>query len=380
MDLSTKASVTITGFDKPSIKWVFRTLIFFTAAALLGLWVFQQNVKFILLLMLALLFAIAMEPAVSALAKRGWKRGAATGVVMLGLVLMASAFVALFGGVLFSQASSLISDLPSLVTNLTEWVSKTFNQDINPDTLIKELNIQPAQVAGWAGNFAGGFVGIITSIVGGLFQVLTLLLFSFYLAADAPRLRRTIGSMMSPSAQHVLVTTWDITVKKTGGFVISKLLMALASATAHSLFFAAIGLPYWLPLGLITGITSQFIPTVGTYIGILIPVLFAAFSEPISAVYIIIFALIYQQFENYLLSPRLSQLTMDIHPAVAFGSVIVFANLFGAVGAIVSVPIAAAMVALLDTYGKRYELIPELFEIERAQGKKSKKVKSETES
>jgi predicted PurR-regulated permease PerM len=380
MDLSPKASVTITGFDKPSIKWVFRTLILFTAAALLGLWIFQQNVKFILLLMLALLFAIAMEPAVSALAKRGWKRGAATGVVMLGLTLLASAFVALFGGVLFSQASSLISDLPSLVTKFTEWVSATFNQDVNPDTLIKELNIQPAQVAGWAGNFAGGFVGIITAIVGGLFQVLTLLLFSFYLAADAPRLRRTIGSMMSPSAQKVLVTTWDITVKKTGGFVISKLLMALASATAHSLFFAAIGLPYWLPLGLITGITSQFIPTVGTYIGILIPVLFAAFSDPISAVYIIIFALVYQQFENYLLSPRLSQLTMDIHPAVAFGSVIVFANLFGAVGAIVSVPIAAAMVALLDTYGKRYELIPELAEIEKAQGKKSKKDKSESES
>jgi predicted PurR-regulated permease PerM len=380
MDLSPKASITITGFDKPSIRWVFRTLILFTAAALLGLWIFQQNVKFILLLMLALLFAIAMEPAVSALAKRGWKRGAATGVVMLGLVLLASAFVALFGSVLFSQASSLVSDLPSLVTNLTEWVSATFNQDVNPDTLIEELNIQPAQVAGWAGNFAGGFVGILTAILGGLFQVLTLLLFSFYLAADAPRLRRKIGSMMSPSAQEVLATTWDITVKKTGGFVISKLLMALASAVAHSLFFAAIGLPYWLPLGLITGITSQFIPTVGTYLGILIPVLFAAFNEPISAVYIIIFALIYQQFENYLLSPRLSQLTMDIHPAVAFGSVIVFANLFGAVGAIVSVPIAAAMVALLDTYGKRYELIPDLAEIEKAQGKKSKKEKSETES
>ena len=380
MDLSSKASITITGFDKPSIKWVFRTLILFTAAALLGLWIFQQNVKFILLLMLALLFAIAMEPAVSALAKRGWKRGAATGVVMLGLVILASAFVALFGGVLFSQASSLISDLPALVTNLTEWASTTFNQDLNPDTFLSELNVQPAQVAGWAGNFAGGFVGILSAIVGGLFQVLTLLLFSFYLAADAPRLRRTIGSMMSPSAQHVLVTTWDITVKKTGGFVISKLLLALASATAHSLFFAAIGLPYWLPLGLITGITSQFIPTVGTYIGILIPVLFAAFNEPISAVYIIIFALIYQQIENYLLSPRLSELTMDIHPAVAFGSVIVFANLFGAVGAIVSVPIAAAMVALLDTYGKRYELIPELAEIEKTQGKKAKKEKSETES
>jgi predicted PurR-regulated permease PerM len=380
MDLSPKASVTITGFDKPSIKWVFRTLILFTAAALLGLWVFQQNVKFILLLLLALLFAIAMEPAVSALANRGWRRGAATGVVMLGLVLLASGFVALFGGILFSQASSLISDLPALVTNLTEWVSATFNQDVDPDTIIDELNIQPAQIAGWAGNFAGGFVGIVSAIIGGLFQVLTLLLFSFYLAADAPRLRRTIGSMVSPSAQKVFVTTWDITVKKTGGFVISKVLLALASATAHSLFFAAIGLPYWLPLGLITGITSQFIPTVGTYIGILIPVLFATFTSPIDAVYILIFALIYQQIENYLLTPRLSQLTMDIHPAIAFGSVIVFANLFGAVGAIVSVPIAAALVALLDTYRKRYELIPELAEIEKSEAKKSKKEKLETES
>jgi predicted PurR-regulated permease PerM len=64
---------------------------------------------------------------------------------------------------------------------------------------------------------------------------------------------------------------------------------------------------------------------------------------------------------------------MDIHPAVAFGSVIVFANLFGAVGAIVSIPVAAALVALLDTYGKRYELIPELAETEQSQGKKAKK-------
>ena len=137
------------------------------------------------------------------------------------------------------------------------------------------------------------------------------------------------------------------------------------------MFFAAIGLPYWLPLGLITGVTSQFIPTVGTFIGILIPVLFAVFNNPMDAVLIIICASVYQQIENYLLSPRLSRITMDIHPAVAFGSVIVFANLFGAVGAIVSVPVAAALVALLDTYGKRYELIPELAELE------SKKVKGE---
>lgn len=380
MSTSPKEPSRAIGFDKASIKWVFRTLILFTAASLLGLWVFQKNVSFILLLMLALLLAIAMEPAVSALANKGWRRGSATGLVMLGVTIVAGAFIALFGGILFSQASSLISDLPVLVTNLTNWVNSTFNQDLDPEALITQLNIQPAQIAEWASNFAGGIVGVVSGIVGALFQLLTLALFSFYLSADAPRIRKTIGAMMNPVAQKVAVTTWDITVKKTGGFVVSKLLLALASAIAHSLFFAAIGLPYWLPMGIITGITSQFIPTIGTYIGILIPVLFAVFNNPIDALLIIVFASVYQQIENYLLTPRLSRITMDIHPAVAFGSVIVFANLFGAVGAIVSIPVAAALVALLDTYGKRYELIPELAEIEKAHSKKSKKYGSETES
>ena len=350
----------VTGFNKAAIKWIFRTLTIFIAMAALGYWIFSQNVNFILLLAVSLLFAIAMEPAVSSLANRGWRRGGATGLVMLSIFLVSVGFLTLFGGILFSQASSLISNLPVTIENLTEWVNRTFNQEFDPNTIINQLNIQPSQIAGAAGNFAGGIVGIVSGIVGALFQVLTLALFVFYFSADAPRLRRQIGSMMNPKAQHVLDTTWDITVKKTGGYVISKVIMAAASATAHAIFFSLVGVPYWLPLAIITGITSQFIPTIGTYLGILIPVLFVVFTEPRLALFIIIFAALYQQLENYLISPRLSKITMDIHPAIAFGSVIVFANLFGVVGAIVSVPIAAAMVALFDTYGKRYELIPEL--------------------
>ena len=346
--------------DKAGIKWVLRTLIIFIAMATIGFWIFRQNLSFILLLAVSLLIAIAMEPAVSALANRGWRRGAATGLVMFSIFLTLIGFLTLFGGLLFSQATSLISNLPGTVENLTEWVNQTFNQQLDPNTIISKLNIQPAQLAGAAGNFAGGIVGLISGIIGALFQVLTLTLFVFYFSADAPRLRRQIGSMMNSSAQQVLDTTWDITVKKTGGYVISKVIMAVAAATAHAIFFSIIGVPSWLPLAIITGITSQFIPTIGTYLGILIPVLFVVFTDPNLALYIIIFAALYQQLENYLISPRLSKITMDIHPAIAFGSVIVFANLFGVVGAFVSVPIAAAMVALFDTYGKRYELIAEL--------------------
>jgi predicted PurR-regulated permease PerM len=348
------------GLDKAAVKWVLRTLIIFTAMATIGFWIFSKNLNFILLLAVSWLIAIAMEPAVTALANRGWRRGAATGLVMFGIFLVSIGFLTLFGGILFSQATSLITNLPVTVANLTEWVNQTFNQQLDPNTMINQLNVEPAQLAGAAGNFAGGIVGVVSGIVGALFQTLTLALFVFYFSADAPRLRRQIGSMMNPRAQHILDTTWDITVKKTGGYVISKVIMAVASGTAHAIFFSIIGVPYWLPLAIITGITSQFIPTIGTYLGILIPVLFVVFRDPNLAIFIIIFAAIYQQIENYLLSPRLSKITMDIHPAIAFGSVIVFANLFGVVGAFVSVPIAAAMVALLDTYGKRYELISEL--------------------
>ena len=323
----------------------------------IGFWIFSQNLNFILLLAVSLLIAIAMDPAVTALAARGWRRGVATTLIMLSIFLLVIGFLTLFGGILFSQAASLISNLPEIVTNFTAWVNQTFNQQLDPATIVAQLNLQPSQLAGAAGNFAGGIVGVISGIIGALFQVLTLALFVFYFSADAPRIRRQIGSMMNSNAQRVLDTTWDITVKKTGGYVISKLIMAIASGTAHAIFFSIVGVPYWLPLAIIIGVTSQFIPTIGTFLGVLIPILSVIFTDPNLALYITIFAVLYQQLENYLISPRLSKITMDIHPAIAFGSVIVFANLFGVVGAFVSVPIAAAMVALFDTYRKRYELI-----------------------
>ena len=86
----------------------------------------------------------------------------------------------------------------------------------------------------------------------------------------------------------------------------------------------------------------------------------AVVNDPFDGLLVIVFVTIYQQIENYLFTPRVSSLTMDIHPAVAFASVIVFASFFGPVGALIGVPIAAAVIALIQTYGKRYELIPEL--------------------
>jgi len=350
--------------DRNGLNRALRTITLWLGIVSIGLWVFKSNGNFLFLMLLAWLFSIAMDPPVSALAKRGWKRGSATGLVMLAVVLVFSGFIAVFGSVFFSQSVQFINALPSVITDAVKWANDSFNLDLSSQNVISSLNITPAQLASWTSNFSGGVVGFLTSIIGGVFQVMTALLFAFYFCADGPRLRRVIGAWLSPSAQEVFVTTWDLAVQKTGGFVMSKVILAALSFTVHAIFFATIGVPYWLAMALITGLVSQFIPTIGTYIAIMIPMLVAFFNQPLDALWVMIFAAIWQQVENYVVSPRISQMTMNIHPAIAFGSVIVFANLFGPMGAVISIPLAAVLVAAVDTYGNRYELIPQLRETE----------------
>ena len=325
-----------------------------------AVWVVARNSSFLFLLLLSWLMAIAMDPPVAALMRRGLRRGAATGAVMAILLLAGTAFLALFGGILLSQATSLIQAVPNIVTHIADWLNTTFKLSLDSTKLTDLLNVTPTQIAKWAGNFAGGLVGVITMLLGGLFQFFTLLLFAFYITAEGPSMRRVIGSWLSPRAQQVFVTTWDIAVQKTGGFVVSRLILAAISSVAHSTAYAVMGIPYWLPMGLITGTTSQFIPTVGTYLGALVPMAIAFYQDPLDVLWIGAFAATYQQLENYMLAPRISKRTMNIHPAVAFGSVILFSNLFGGVGALISIPLAAAIVAVVDTYGHRYDLIEEL--------------------
>ncbi len=339
-----------------SVIIVFGIVILF----MIGEWIFRSIGSFLFLLLLAWLFGIALEPIVGFFSRRGMKRGLATGLAMLIFLIAALVFIAAFGGLLLAQLGQLIDSVPSLINEAADWASKTFQKDIDPEAIAKQFNLTGPQIATYASSLAGGVLGIISTTVGLIFQGFTMLLFAFYFSADGPRLRRTIASWLPARRQQVFATVWDISVQKTGAFVVSRLLLALLSAFCMAIFLLIIGVPYWLPLGLFTGVVSQFIPTIGTYLGILLPCLVAVFNDPLDVVWIIIFGTAYQQIENYFFSPRISAATLDIHPAIAFGSVIVGAALFGALGAIIAIPIAAAITAIVETYGHRYELIPQL--------------------
>ena len=340
------------------------TVLVLVIAFQLVSWAFGKSKDFLFLLLIAWLLGIAITPLVEFLTKRGIRRGLSTFLTLLGLVLLSVGFIAAFGQLLASQLASLIFQIPTLVEGFIGWLNASFNLGIDPVSIEQSLNISNSQVASVAQDLAGGIFGVVTSIFGFIFNLFTLLLFAFYFAAEAANMKKTIGSWLPTRQQIIFTTVWQVATEKTGGFVISRVILASLNAFFTSTFLLLIGVPYWLPLGIFTGIVSQFVPTVGAFIGGIIPAVVAVVNDPKDGLFVVIFVTIYQQIENYLFTPRISSMTMDIHPAVAFASVIIFAGFFGAVGALIGIPIAAAIISIVQTYGKRYELIPELHNIE----------------
>ena len=340
------------------------TILTLVVALQLVQWAFSKSRDFLFLLLLAWLLGIAISPVVDILTKRGLKRGLSTFLVLLTLMGLIFAFIASFGQLLGSQLASLITQIPTLIEGFVGWLNTSFNLKLDATSIEQSLNISNSQIANFAQDIAGGIFGVVSSVLTFIFNIFTLLLFAFYFAADAPRIKRTIGSWLPTKQQVIFTTVWQVATDKTGGFVISRVILAALNSVFTSAFLLLMDVPYWLPLGLFTGLISQFVPTIGTYLGGVIPTIVAVVNDPKDGLFVIIFISVYQQIENYLFAPRISSLTMDIHPAVAFASVIIFAGFFGAIGALIGIPIAAAIISIVQTYGRRYELIPELHKIE----------------
>lgn len=329
----------------------------------IGTWMFQSMGGFLFLLLLAWLLSIAMEPVVLFLVRHRVRRGVATGLTMLGMLLAVAGLVEMFGQVFASQLSELAAQLPDAVTTALNWINSTFGTNIDLAKIQESLALTPDRLGEFANKYGGGLLGVFGSVLAGIFDALTILVFAYYFSADSPALRQTIGSWLPQRYQRVFITVWTLSVEKTGGYVVSKVVLAALSAFSHAVFFWLIDVPFWLPLGVFAGIVGQFIPTIGTYLGVILPALFALLDKPINALWIALFATVYQQIENYVFTPRISRRTMDVHPAVALGSVIAGAALWGPIGALIGIPLAAVALAVLETFSKRHVLVPELADL-----------------
>ncbi len=319
-----------------------------------------------ILVLVSFFLGCAMEPLVNRLAARGWRRSRATGLVFLGLLAVVAAFVAIMGRLLVGQVRGLVEGVPDFTREAARLVDDRFGTDLSSSGIVAKLGGANGPIASLGQQVAGNAIGVGASVVGLLFQLLAVSLFTYYFAVDGPRLRRWLCTFLPPQHQRELLRLADIAVDRTAAYLNYRLALAALSTLFHTAVFVALGLPNPLALGLWVGVISQFVPTVGTYIAAVLPVLVSLTEGLRTALIVLAIIVAYQQVENYLVSPRLSRHTMHIHPAVGFGSVIAGAAILGPVGAILALPIVAIVQSFAGSYVHRHELIDELDEVEDA--------------
>jgi predicted PurR-regulated permease PerM len=342
---------------EPMPGWVPRALLLFflgVAALFTAYALFRQLRSLLLILLVSLFLAFALEPAVNYLDRRGWRRGPATGVVFLGLVVCVAGFVAAMSVLVVDQVSNFVDDADRYRRQIEDFADERFGADLDLEETVDDLTAEDGALREFAANNAAD---IATAILGGVLQAFTVALFTFYLVADGPRLRRTICSVLRPERQREVLRAWELAIDKTGGYIYSRALLAGLSALATWVALTIFGVPYAFALGLWVGIISQFVPVVGTYIAGALPVAITLFNDPVDAIWVLAFIIVYQQIENYLLAPRITAQTMELHPAVAFGTVIAGAAILGPVGAILALPVAAVGQAFVSTYIQRYGVV-----------------------
>jgi predicted PurR-regulated permease PerM len=304
-------------------------------------------------LIAALFLSFALEPAVNWLVGRGWRRGAATAVLLFSLALVLMVMVALMVPLVIDQVQELVQRLPGWLREASVHTEDWFDVELTSERILQRIAGAQADISAIAANVAS----IGAFLLGLLFQMLTIGLFTFYFVADGPRFRRTICSLLPPRRQREVLAAWEVAIDKTGGYLYSRLLLAFINAGFTFIALQLLGVPFALPLALWQGFVSQFIPVVGTYIAAAVPLLVALLEDPWSALIFVIFVLVYQQIENYLLAPRITARTMQLHPAVAFGAALAGGSVGGLIGAFLALPAAAVIQATVSTYLTRHEVI-----------------------
>lgn len=341
-------------------SWVPRAIALFWVGAIAMLVVrelFHQLSNFLVLLVISLFLALAIEPAVNRLAARGWKRGAATGLMLLSVFVAVISFVAAIGTLVATQTQDLINNRDQYVNDTVVFINDTFGSSINPQSWIKAFSDPNGSLNNFFADQQDRVVGLSLGALSGLLQILSVALFTFYLISDGPRMRRALCSRLPVKQQRVVLTVFDLAIAKTGGYIYSRALLAVISAIFHWIVFQSIGTPAPIALAIWVGLVSQFLPVVGTYLAGVLPILLAFLDSPIKALIVIIFIAMYQQLENFVLAPRVTARTLELHAAVAFGAAIAGGAVLGPIGAVLALPFAAMVQGFVSNWGNRYEIV-----------------------
>ena len=337
------------------------TVVVTTALALVGLVRLLAVVAEVLVLVLiAAILATGLAPLADRLERRPWgrrrwrlSRTAAAGVVYVGLL----AALGLVGSVLVTPVVRETTDLaargPELYGQLQAMIADLQHRyPWLPDLtgLIERL----PEEAGRLTAYVGRATGVAFRVFGAVVSALSVLILSFYMLLEGPAIKAAFLRLFPRRNHRQLENVLAEIGRKFGGWLRGQLFLGLVVGLAAGLGTAALGLPYAFLLGLAAGVT-ELIPLVGPVLGAVPAVLVALFGPAWRLLAVIVLFVVIQQAENHFLVPRVTRQTVGLSPVLTLIAIMVGTKLMGVLGALLAVPVAAAIQVvvgeLVRTYG-----------------------------
>jgi predicted PurR-regulated permease PerM len=292
----------------------------------------------LILIVLALVFALGLDPVVSWLVSHGWRRGLGVAAVAAGFVLLVVTAFVVIVPLIVTQVQELLRAVPGLLQQLKDQSSTLgrLNQRYHVLDNLRD------QVSGQGGIPLGGVLDVGVTVFGTLAAAVTVLVLTIYLLTNLPAIRAALYRLVPASRRPRVQELGDQISGRVGGYVLGNLITSGVAGLSTVVFLAIVHVPFALALGVLVAVLD-LIPVIGAPLaGLLVTLVALTVSTPV-ALACLVFYVLYQLFENYLLVPRIMNRTVDVPPVLAIVALLIGGGLLGIVGAFLAIPAAAAV-------------------------------------
>ncbi|MFI7546350.1 AI-2E family transporter [Actinoplanes sp. NPDC049599] len=304
-----------------------------------GIFLGLRNAASILVLIfIALFLAIGLNPAVTRLRRWGLPRGLAVTVIALGVLLL------LCGGV-FALVPPLVTQTGQLIENVPGYIASLQRNEAVAD-LVQRYDIlnkvQSALDAGTVTNALGGVVGGAKLLFGTIFNVLTVIVLVIYFLAAFDRIKEGGYALVPRSRRRRVRLLTDEILSKVGAYMVGAIAIAVLAGLSTWVFAGVVGLGYPFALAVVVAV-FDLIPQIGATLGAIIVSLVGLADSLATGIVCIVFFVIYQQVENYLIYPRVMRRSVKVSDVAAVTAALLGVGLFGVIGALIAIPMVAAI-------------------------------------
>lgn len=322
------------------------------AVLIILFFVFLYILKDVLIIFFfALIIASAISPFATWLDEKGFPR--LLGVLLLFLVVLALAItlLSLIIPYVSKDISQLVSTLPQFVVKVSSSLEKV--QQGSPQYLdfLSEIQNLLETFSTYLQQSSQSIVGLVISIFGGVMSAVAILIISFYLSVTKKGIENFLGSIVPEKYENYVISLWKRAEYKVGLWLQGQLLLGLIMGLLIYVGLSLLGIKFALILGFLAAIL-EIVPMVGPVLAA-IPAIFLAFLQsPTLGLWVTVFYVVVQQFENHVLVPVVLGKTIGLNPVVVIIALLVGQNLAGIPGMILSVPVATIIVEMMDDFAK----------------------------